>query len=236
MVHHRDFWLLAIACCFVAGCTTAEPQLSTASTAAEAGLVDIVAVVPDVIVDMRYAANNNFVGQRIDGYHSPRCYLLEPAALALQRIALTLRGDGLRLKIFDCYRPARAVRHFVEWASDLDDQRMKAEFYPDVDKSELLGVYIAPVSGHSRGATLDLTLARCDDLECEELDMGTRYDFFDELAHTDNPRADTEQRENRERLQSAMEAQGFSNYELEWWHYTLTPEPAPNTLYDVPVR
>jgi D-alanyl-D-alanine dipeptidase len=236
VVHDRDFWLLAIACCFVAGCTTAEPQMSTARTAAEAGLVDIVALVPDAIVDMRYAANNNFVGQRIDGYHAPRCYLLEPAARALQRVALTLRGERLRLKIFDCYRPARAVRHFVEWASDLDDQRMKAEFYPDVDKSELLGVYIAPVSGHSRGATLDLTLARCDSHGCAELDMGTRYDFFDELAHTDNSRLDPEQHENRRRLQSAMEAEGFSNYELEWWHYTLTPEPAPHTLYDVPVR
>lgn len=234
--HRHDFRLLALACTFLAGCTTAGPQLSSASTAAEAALVDIVGLVPDAIVEMRYATNDNFVGERIDGYHSPRCYLLEPAARALQRVALELRDQGLRLKIFDCYRPARAVRHFVEWAYDLDDQRMKAEFYPDVDKSELLGVYIAPVSGHSRGATLDLTLARCDSQGCEELDMGTRYDFFDELAHTDNPRVDPEQRENRERLRSAMEAEGFSNYALEWWHYTLTPEPSPNTLYDVPVR
>jgi D-alanyl-D-alanine dipeptidase len=147
-----------------------------------------------------------------------------------------LRRENLRLKIFDCYRPARAVRHFVEWAADLEDQGRKTAFYPDVDKSELLGVYIAPVSGHSRGATLDLTLARCDSQGCEELDMGTPYDFFDERAHTDNPGIDPQQRANRERLRSIMGAEGFSNYELEWWHYTLTPEPDPGTAYDAPVR
>lgn len=221
---------------FFAATAAAEPQLSPAKTAAEAGLVDITTLVPDVIVDMRYAGSNNFVGQRIDGYHAPRCYLLKPAATALQPVALALREQGLRLKVFDCYRPARAVRHFVEWAGDPDDQARRAEYYPDVDKSDLLGVYIAPMSGHSRGATLDLTLASCDSKGCDELDMGTGYDFFDELAHTDTPNIDPEQRKNRERLLAAMEARGFSNYELEWWHYTLTPEPAPDTLYDVPVR
>jgi D-alanyl-D-alanine dipeptidase len=221
---------------FLAFTVEAEPHLSPAKTAAEAGLVDITTLVPDVIIDMRYAGSNNFVGQRIDGYHAARCYLLKPAAMALQRVARALREQRLRLKIFDCYRPARAVRHFVEWAGDPDDQAGKAEYYPDVDKRDLLGVYIAPVSGHSRGATLDLTLARCDNEECDELDMGTSYDFFDELAHTDSAGMDPQQRRNRERLRGVMGRQGFSNYELEWWHYTLTPEPAADTLYDVPIR
>ena len=214
----------------------AEPHLSPAKSAAEAGLIDIAEVVPDVIADIRYAGSNNFIGQRIDGYHAPHCYLLKPAADALQRVAEELRGQQLRLKIFDCYRPARAVRHFVEWAGDPADQRKKAEFYPGVDKSELLGVYIAPVSGHSRGATVDLTLARCEGQQCTDLDMGTTYDYFDELAHTDAPAISAEQRRNREVLRSAMQDQGFSNYELEWWHYTLAPEPSPDVLYDVPVR
>jgi D-alanyl-D-alanine dipeptidase len=231
-----DSGLAALACVFFAAAAASEPQLSPAKTAAEAGLVDITTLIPDVIIDMRYASSNNFVGQRIDGYHAPRCYLLKPAAMALQRVALALREQRLRLKIFDCYRPARAVRHFVEWAGDPDDQGRKAEYYPDVEKSDLLGVYIAPVSGHSRGATLDLTLARCDNEECDELDMGTSYDFFDELAHTDSAHVDPQQQRNRERLWGIMEREGFSNYELEWWHYTLTPEPAPDTLYDVPVR
>ena len=214
----------------------AEPELSPAATAGEAGLIDIMELVPDVIADIRYAGSNNFIGQRIDGYHAPRCYLLKPAAEALQRVADELREQELRLKIFDCYRPARAVRHFVEWARDLEDERKKAEFYPDVDKSGLLGVYIAPVSGHSRGATIDLTLARCEGQTCTELDMGTSYDYFDELAHTDAPGIGTQQRRNRDLLRSAMREQGFANYELEWWHYTLSPEPKPQLMYDVPVR
>jgi D-alanyl-D-alanine dipeptidase len=228
--------LLALGWALLAATAAAAPQLSQARNAAEAGLVDFGALVPDVIVDMRYAGSNNFVGQRIDGYHAPRCYLLKPAALALQRAAAALREQGLRLKVFDCYRPARAVRHFVEWAGDPNDQAKKAEFYPEVDKSELLGVYIAPVSGHSRGATVDLSLARCEGNLCRELDMGTSYDFFDELAHTDAPGIDAGQRENREILLSAMQRDGFGNYELEWWHYTLAPEPSPDTIFDVPVR
>lgn len=226
--------------CAMLVCVTAaaEPQLSAATTPAEAGLVDITMFVPDIAVDMRYAGSNNFVGQRIDGYHSPRCYLLKPVARALQRVERALRKQNLRLKIFDCYRPVRAVRHFVEWAADPGDQRTKADYYPNLDKSALLGDYIAPVSGHSRGATLDLTLMHCDGdgKNCEALDMGTSYDFFDVRAHTDAPGVTAEQHENRLRLRSAMEQEGFANYELEWWHYTLTPEPTPDVMYDVAVR
>ncbi|HWM27139.1 MAG TPA: M15 family metallopeptidase [Woeseiaceae bacterium] len=216
----------------------AQPQVSAAETVQEAGLIDITTLVPDIIVDMRYADSNNFIGQRIDGYHAPRCFLLKPVAQALQRVELALRNEDWRLKIFDCYRPARAVRHFVEWAGDPDDQRNKAHYYPNVDKSELLGAYIAPVSGHSRGATVDLTLVLCerDGENCATPDMGTSYDFFDERAHTDSPNVTEDQRENRYRLKRAMEREGFRNYELEWWHYTLTPEPTPGTMYDAPVR
>jgi D-alanyl-D-alanine dipeptidase len=216
----------------------AGPQLSPASTAAEAGLVDIQAKVPDIALDMRYAGSYNFVGRPIDGYDAPRCYLIEPAAAALQRVELSLRERHLRLKLFDCYRPARAVRDFVEWAEDLDDQATKRDFYPQIDKRDLLGVYIAPVSGHSRGATVDLTLMQCrdDDTHCKALDMGTRFDFFDVRAHTDAPDVTAEQRRHRDLLREAMESAGFRNYEFEWWHYTLTPEPAADTMYDVPVR
>jgi zinc D-Ala-D-Ala dipeptidase len=234
----RCLFSLLAASCIVSMTRTAgaEPEVSPARTAAEAGLTDITELVPDAIADIRYAGSNNFIGQRIDGYHSPRCYLLKQVAEALQRVAAELREQQVRLKIFDCYRPARAVRHFVEWAGDPADQRKKAEYYPGIDKSELMGVYIAPVSGHSRGATIDLTLARCEGQQCTELDMGTSYDYFDELAHTDAPGISTEQRRNRDLLLSAMQEQGFANYELEWWHYTLSPEPSPGVMYDVPVR
>jgi D-alanyl-D-alanine dipeptidase len=130
------------------------------------------------------------------------------------------------------------VRNFVRWAEDLPDQRTKPYYYPNLDKGALLGDYIAPVSGHSRGATLDLTLLQCaaNDAHCRPLDMGTGFDFFDPRANTESPDITPAQRANRDRLRAAMTAQGFRNYPLEWWHYTLVPEPAPDLLYDVPVQ
>lgn len=211
------------------------PRLSPARTAAEAGLVDIRSHVPDIVQDIRYAGSENFVGAPIEGYEAPRCYLLEPVAEALRKVEQDLRQQDLRLKIFDCYRPTRAVAHFVRWANDPDDQRNKASYYPDIDKPDLLDGYIAPVSGHSRGATVDLTLLQCEGGQCEPLDMGTGFDFFDPLANTDSPSATPAQRRNRQRLREAMGRHGFVNYPLEWWHYTLQPEPTPKLMYNVPV-
>lgn len=215
----------------------AAPVLSAAKTAAEAGMLDMASLVPDIALDLRYAGEDNFVGQRIDGYHAARCYLLAPAARALREVEASLRSEGMRLKLYDCYRPARAVRHFMEWAADPADQRNKARYYPGLEKPALLGDYIAPVSGHSRGATVDLGLMRCDeDGSCLDLDMGTGYDFFDPRAHTASPLVTAEQRRNRQRLLEAMEQGGFRNYPMEWWHYSHAREPVPGQLYDVPVR
>lgn len=230
--------LAAILCACAS--TPSAPQLSPARTPAEAGLVDIGLIdigslVPDIAQDIRYAGSDNFVGAPIDGYQAPRCYLLEPVAEALQKVEQDLRQQDLRLKIFDCYRPARAVAHFVRWANDPGAQRNKTEYYPDMDKRDLLGDYIAPVSGHSRGATVDLTLLQCEGEACEPLDMGTGFDFFGPRANTDSPLATPTQRANRERLREAMARHGFVNYPLEWWHYTLQPEPTPTLMYDVPV-
>ena len=214
------------------------PQLSPAKTAAQAGLVDIRSLVPDIAEDIKYAGSDNFVGRPVHGYLAPKCFLLRPAAEALARVEHDLRAQHLRLKIWDCYRPARAVADFVHWAHDLTDQRTKPQHYPDLDKSQLLGVYIASVSGHSRGATVDLTMERCDadDTHCAPLDMGTGFDWFGVRAHTDAPGIDAAQLANRHRLRAAMEREGFKNYPMEWWHYTLTPEPTPHTMYDVPVQ
>jgi D-alanyl-D-alanine dipeptidase len=214
------------------------PTLSPAKTAAAANLVDIRTLVPDIAEDIKYAGRDNFVGAPVDGYLAPKCLLLRPAAEALARVEHELRARHYRLKLWDCYRPARAVAHFVRWAHDLADQRTKPQHYPTLDKSKLLGDYIAPVSGHSRGATVDLTLQRCaaDGTHCEPLDMGTGFDFFDVRAHTDTPNVTAAQRANRRVLRDAMARGGFRNYPLEWWHYTLAPEPTPHTLYDVPVQ
>jgi len=224
----------------MAACTAprAAVELSSAKTFAEADLVDIRDLVPDIALEIRYASNRNFVGVPIDGYEAPKCYLKTAAAKALQRVEAGLRKQRLRLKIFDCYRPTRAVQHFVRWAENSNDRRTQSEYYPNLDKTQLLGEYIAPVSGHSRGATLDLTLLRCDVAveRCEELDMGTPFDFFDERAHTDFAGITAEQRANRHRLRDAMTREGFENYTAEWWHYTFRPEPTPTVQYDVPVR
>jgi D-alanyl-D-alanine dipeptidase len=214
------------------------PTVSPAQSPAEAGLISMQALVPDIVLDMRYAGSNNFVGEPIDGYEAPHCYLLEPVARALAQVELQLRAQHRRLRIYDCYRPVRAVHRFVAWARDLGDQRSKAQYYPNVDKSALVPDYIADHSGHSRGATVDLGLEQCDgaDDACQVLDMGTGFDFFDVRAHTEAPGLSETQRSNRRMLKQTMEQQGFRNYPMEWWHYTFQPEPSPLTAYDVPVR
>jgi D-alanyl-D-alanine dipeptidase len=218
--------------------TDGTPSLSPATTMQQAGLVDIRQLAPDIAEDIKYASSDNFVGTPVDGYLAPKCLLLKPAAEALARVERDLRAQHQRLKLFDCYRPARAVAHFVRWAGDLSDQRTKPEHYPKLDKSALLGDYIAPVSGHSRGSTVDLTLMQCDaaDTHCAPLAMGTDFDYFGTLANTDSPEASAAQHANREVLKRAMEREGFRNYAMEWWHYTLNPEPTPDTIYDVPVQ
>lgn len=233
--------LLATVCLLAAGVTVHADQattLSPARTAAEADLVDIRTLVPDMAQDIKYAGRDNFVGAPVDGYLAAKCLLKRPVAEALARVEHELREQHRRLNVWDCYRPARAVAHFVRWAHDLSDQRTKPAHYPNLDKRVLLGDYIAPVSGHSRGATIDLTLQQCpaDGTRCAPLDMGTDFDFFDLRAHTDAPDVTAAQHANRLALRAAMEREGFKNYPLEWWHYTASPEPTPHMIYDVPVQ
>lgn len=215
-----------------------QPTLSPAQSMAEAGLVDIRTLVPDIAENMRYAGSDNFVGTPVDGYGAARCYLLRPAAEALANAERALRREHRRLLIWDCYRPARAVRHFVRWAGDLADQRTRAAHYPNLDKRALLGDYIAPVSGHSRGATVDLTVMQCDteDKHCHPLGMGTDFDFFDPKANTDSPKVTPAEHAHRAQLRAVMGRAGFRNYAMEWWHYTLSPEPSPNLIFDVPIH
>jgi D-alanyl-D-alanine dipeptidase len=199
-----------------------------------AAFVDAAATVPGLVVDMRYAGSHNFVGRPIDGYQAPRCLLTQAAAAALADVARDLAARGLHLKVFDCYRPTRAVANFVHWAHDLNDVAGKAEFYPDVDKRTLFrDGYIAARSGHSRGSTLDLTLAQASG---RELDMGTPFDFFSPKSWTADPSISAEAHANRALLATAMRRRGFRGYAKEWWHFTLSREPFPDTYFDFPVR
>lgn len=218
------------------------------------GFVEIRQVIPDIVLDLRYHTNHNFVGVPIDGYQSDKCYITKAAADSLAKVQSELRKFNLSLKIYDAYRPQRAVDHFVRWAKDLSDTLTKLEFYPTADKNKLfIDGYIAEKSGHSRGSTVDLTIVPIplpeqpqfnvnDQCECykpveerfkdNSLDMGTGFDCFSELSHTENPNLTPQQRANRLLLKLLMEKYGFKNLAEEWWHYTLRNEPYPSIYFD----
>ncbi len=198
------------------------------------GFVDAASAVPDLQEDIRYAGAHNFTGRPVNGYAAPRCLLTREAAAALADVARDLSPRGLHIKVFDCYRPTRAVANFVRWARDIGDTAAKAEFYPDVDKRTLFrDGYIASHSGHSRGSTIDLTLAGGDG---RELDMGTPFDFFSPKSWTADTSITAQQHANRMMLAAAMRRRGFRGYDKEWWHFTLRGEPFPDTYFDFPVK
>ena len=197
------------------------------------GFVSVSDVIPDVLLDVRYYSTYNFTGVRVDGYEAPVVLLTKEAAAALSLVNLDMRQRGLRLVIYDGYRPQRAVDHFVRWAES-PDESMRAAFYPDVDKADLFERgFIARRSGHSRGSTVDLTLL--DEKTGRLLDMGGAFDFFGELSHPDDPGITAQQHENRMLLRRAMLKHGFKPLSTEWWHFTLKDEPYPDTYFDFPV-
>ncbi len=215
---------------------------------------------PSIAQEIRYDTPHNFIGDPVAGYDAPICILTRPAAEALARAQRNFTERGYSLKVYDCYRPQSAVDEFVDWALDLGDQRMKAEFYPRVDKTVLFADgYIAERSGHSRGSTVDLTLVPLPDVgrpspvfipgqplvDCaaprqlrfpdNSVDMGTGFDCFDPLANTADPRTEGDAAKNRLLLLEGLEREGFVNYDKEWWHFTYKPEPYPDTFFDFPV-
>ena len=198
------------------------------------GFVLLSDFVPGIIQEIRYFSTYNFTGDRIDGYEEPVALLTAEAARALKGAANELSVKGYRLKVFDAYRPACAVKHFVYWGLEDQDIRMKPYFYPDLEKQELFNKgYIASRSSHSRGSTIDLTLFDMD--TGRETDMGSPFDFFGEKSHPDYRGITQEQYENRMLLQKAMVRNGFKPIDCEWWHFTLKDEPFPDTYFEFPV-
>ena len=190
--------------------------------------------VPSIVQEIRYFSTYNFVGDRIDGYEEPIAILTKEAARALKEVSNKANVQGYRLKVFDAYRPAKAVKHFVLWGIEDLDQRMKPFFYPDLEKQELFKKgYIAGMSGHSRGSTIDLTLIEM--ATGKELDMGSPFDFFSEVSHPDYKGITQEQYANRMILQKLMTENGFEPIDCEWWHFTLKNEPFPETYFEFPV-
>ena len=191
--------------------------------------------VPDAILEIRYYSTYNFVGTRIDGYEEPLAFLTREAAAALKEASDELIAKGYRMKIYDAYRPQMAVSHFVRWAQDVDDTKMKQYFYPDLEKDVLFPQgYIAAHSGHSRGSTVDLTLFNMETQK--EEDMGGTFDFFGELSHPDYTDITETQYANRMLLRDVMLKHGFKPLAEEWWHFTLAEEPYPNTYFTFPIN
>lgn len=198
------------------------------------GFVLLADYVPHIVQEIRYYSTYNFIGDRIDGYEEPCALLTVEAARALKAASSELIVQGYRLKVFDAYRPARAVKHFVLWGIEDQDIRMKPYFYPELEKQELFSKgYIAKRSSHSRGSAVDLTLL---DMETgKELDMGSPFDLFSERSHPDCRDVTREQYENRMLLQRVMLRSGFQPIDCEWWHFSLRHEPYPDTYFEFPV-
>lgn len=252
--------VFAVCVAVLVALSLAAPTVSAAPPEPKAP-VDFVAlsdVDPTIIQEIRYFTPHNFTGDPVDGYRAPMCILTRQAAEALHRAQIGFLLQGLSLKVYDCYRPQRAVNDFVAWAKRLDDQRMKGEFYRDVDKANLFrDGYIAEQSGHSRGSTMDVTLVRLPArqtkpyvrgqklVDCtapqalrfpdNSIDMGTGFDCFTTLSWPLDPRIQGQQLRNRVTLMNGLVQQGFVPYSYEWWHFTYKPEPFPDTYFDFPV-
>ena len=224
---------LLLVLCILQGGQRAIAQNGDAQVPDE--FVELQAFIPGIHVELRYFSANNFVGSVVDGYHAERVFMTREAAEALAKVQAEVAAFGLGLKVFDAYRPQQAVDHFVRWAQDLDDTKMKAVFYPAVAKDVLFSEgYISARSGHTRGSTIDLTLV--DEGTGEELDMGSPWDFFDPISWPGNLELTAQARANRSLLAAAMTKHGFRAIRTEWWHFMLADEPFPDTYFDFPIK
>jgi len=199
------------------------------------GFVWVTDVVPEAILEIRYYSTFNFVGRRIDGYEAPMAILTEEAAAALKAVSDDLMARGYRIKLYDAYRPQRAVDDFIGWARQPGGDAMRPYFYPELEKADLFARgYVSAKSGHSRGSTVDVTLV--DMATGREMDMGGGFDYFGKLSHSEQTAGLTEEQiGNRRLLRETMTAHGFRSLATEWWHFTLENEPYPDTYFDFPV-
>lgn len=206
-----------------------EPTINDTSR-----FVVVTDLVPEILVDLRYYGSDNFVGHPIDGYQQEVAILTREAALALKKVSDSLQRCSLGLKIYDAYRPARAVRSFAEWAREPADTSMKQHYYPRQSKGSLFANgYLSRRSNHCHGSTVDLTLV--DLATGQELDMGTSFDLMDESSHYSYDKLSNIQSGNRRLLRQIMVWGGFSPIESEWWHFRLKNEPYMES-FDFPVN
>jgi len=225
------------------------------------GFVYLHEIDPTIQISVRYASDENFIGQPVDGYKQPVIILTRQAAEALKAVQEEVKKDGYSLLVYDAYRPQSAPDHFLRWSKDLHDQCKKAAYYPRVNKADVFELgYVAKRSGHSRGSTVDLTLIKKGDLihdiivsqrvllndyqvpflDDGSVDMGSSFDLCDEASHDGSEVIPEEYQKLRRYLKEVMERHGFKIYALEWWHFTLNNEPfsadQDNSYFNFPVE
>lgn len=240
-------------------CTDPNVEKTTIKVFEKARWVDIKKAIPEALVHLRYNSKENFVGQRIEGYHANVAYLRLEVADALKRAAHRLKDLGYNIVVYDTYRPFRAVKHFVRWGNDMTALQKKAEYYPYVDKAHIFDEgYLSLDSHHCRGNTIDLTIIPIgqrlhpikkikrklsdgtevlylDDGSC---DMYTSFDYFGRASHSgDNDLIpDKEALAKRKILHDAMSSEGFVVSQREWWHFSYTQKDEPIERYDFDVK
>jgi zinc D-Ala-D-Ala dipeptidase len=233
--------ILAV-CAFMLQCYALSEE------ACSKGFVYLHEIDPTIVVSVRYATQENFVGAPVNGYKKPVVIMTRQAAEALKKVQEAVKKDGYSLVVYDAYRPQQAVDHFVRWSTEIKDQVKKAQYYPRVDKAKVFELgYVSKRSGHSRGSTIDLTLISAQEklhpiqekerklrdgftikiLDDGTLDMGSSFDLFDVASHYENDLIEDLYKQRRTYLKTVMEKYGFKNYAEEWWHFTLKDEPFP---------
>ena len=216
-------------------CNSPKPEKNQEDNILPDGFIYIRDALPDAILEIRYATSHNFTGRVVVGYLSDNASLTLDAAKSLKKANEALEKVGYGIKIYDAYRPKQAVDCFIKWSDEPEDNKTKAEFYPDYDKKDLFSLgYIARRSRHSCGSTIDLTIYYLD--TGENLDMGSPYDFLGPISNHGTDLISEEQTKNRNILKKAMKDAGFKELRTEWWHYELVNEPYLDTYFDFPVK
>lgn len=211
-------------------------SVSSIMASAHPGFVSLSEICPSLKINADYFTTENFTGEVIPGYKAHKAFMAKGPAEILCQVQADAEMQGLGLMVFDSYRPVKAVGFFMEWALRPEtNPHLKEKYYPSYSRSELFEKgYIAKKSSHSKGSAVDLTLLELK--SGKVLDMGTGFDFLDELSHTESKKVSDEQRKNRLTLRKLMEDRGFKNFSQEWWHYSYRPEPYPDQYFDFDVE
>jgi len=235
---------------------SSSTMTALAQTTLPPGFVYLRHIDSTIVQDIRYAGSNNFVGQPLAGYGAPECILRRSVAVALKQVQADLVDRGLALKVYDCYRPQRAVRAMAQWVNDGRAGGPTDRFFPRLNKHDLFAGYIAQPSRHSTGIALDLTLIEIGHVAAatfdpaasygsctgpiaqrapdDSVDMGTGYDCLDVNSRTASAAISSAARHWRAALVAAMRRRGFKNYYREWWHFEYV-DPTPRSYYDFPI-